>query len=162
MRVFELEVGIVSKKLCRFNRRDIADSLGAIHSLVIESKYLCRSCARSSIDKESLCKPAAIPPKECQEKSTLQASQCALLEESRMNLKQERALTEKADKPKTTSKKLKKALKQQKQYNKKLNKILKKQRQLAKKQNKVEKQLSNIASLSNKDELLVDRQVHLH
>ncbi len=51
----------MNKRLCKLNRHDITSQLGDIHQIVAAPKFLCRSCARSSSDKNTLCKPAAIP-----------------------------------------------------------------------------------------------------
>ncbi|MDC5849347.1 hypothetical protein OPW32_09055 [Vibrio europaeus] len=72
----------MAKRFCKMNRKQIAENLGDIHSLVVEPKYLCRSCARSSASKDSLCKPAAIPPQACQNKPLEQQQSCALLAEA--------------------------------------------------------------------------------
>lgn len=52
----------MAKRLCKMSRKQIAESLGDIHRLVVAPKFVCRSCARSSASKDTLCKPAAIPP----------------------------------------------------------------------------------------------------
>ncbi len=72
----------MAKRFCKMNRKQIAENLGDIHRLVVEPKYLCRSCARSSASKDSLCKPAAIPPQVCQNKPLEQQQSCALLAEA--------------------------------------------------------------------------------
>lgn len=72
----------MAKRLCKMNRKQIADSLGEIHRLVSDSKYVCRSCARSSSSKASLCKPAPIPPKSCQTQPIAEQKKCALLAEA--------------------------------------------------------------------------------
>ncbi|WCP67083.1 hypothetical protein LYZ37_14885 [Vibrio tubiashii] len=72
----------MAKRFCKMNRKQIAENLGDIHRLVVEPKYLCRSCARSSASKDSLCKPAAIPPQACQNKPLEQQQSCALLAEA--------------------------------------------------------------------------------
>ena len=101
------------KRLCKYNRSDIADRLGEIHSLVIESKFLCRFCARSSSDKESLCKPFAIPSKECQDKPISQKRRCAVLVDTLTIGKRNLASSEKSIVSKTCSKKAEKGLKKQ-------------------------------------------------
>lgn len=72
----------MAKRLCKMSRKQIADNLGEIHRLVIEPKFVCRSCARSSASKGSLCKPAAIPPQSCQSKPIEQQRACGLLAEA--------------------------------------------------------------------------------
>lgn len=64
------------------NRKQIAENLGDIHRLVIEPKFVCRSCARSSASQATLCKPAAIPPQQCQDKPVEQQRACGLLAEA--------------------------------------------------------------------------------
>lgn len=140
----------MTKRLCKYNRNDIVDNLGTIHHLVIEPKFLCRSCARSSSSKESLCKPTAIPPKECQNKPAIEKKRCALLEESLLpesasSIELEGSVVS-AQKSvsKAALKKAKKSLKKQKKYQKKLQSILKKQKQLIKKQHAIEQQFANL------------------
>ncbi len=72
----------MSKRLCKMSRKQIADNLGEIHRLVVEPKFVCRSCARSSASKGSLCKPAAIPPQVCQTAPVEQQRACGLLAEA--------------------------------------------------------------------------------
>ncbi|MGR5133314.1 hypothetical protein [Vibrio alfacsensis] len=72
----------MAKRLCKMNRKQIAESLGDIHRLVIAPKFVCRSCARSSASKDTLCKPAAIPPQKCQDKSLVEQQACGLLAEA--------------------------------------------------------------------------------
>lgn len=72
----------MAKSLCKMNRKQIAENLGEIHRLVSDSKYVCRSCARSSSVKDTLCKPAAIPPQACQNQPIAQQKSCALLAEA--------------------------------------------------------------------------------
>lgn len=69
----------MTKSLCKMTRKQIADGLGDIHRLVAEPKFVCRSCARSSLEKEYLCKPTAIPPLACQKQSLVKQSKCVLL-----------------------------------------------------------------------------------
>ncbi|NIY84609.1 hypothetical protein [Vibrio hepatarius] len=72
----------MSKRLCKMSRKQIADNLGEIHRLVVEPKFVCRSCARSSASKGALCKPAAIPPQMCQTAPVEQQRACGLLAEA--------------------------------------------------------------------------------
>ena len=58
----------MTKKMCKFNRRTIEGSLGAIYSIVAEPKFVCRSCARVAGSAENLCKPSPIPPQACRNK----------------------------------------------------------------------------------------------
>jgi hypothetical protein len=64
------------------NRKQIATNLGDIHRLVVAPKFVCRSCARSSAAKNTLCKPAAIPPQVCQAKPRHEQQACGLLAEA--------------------------------------------------------------------------------
>ncbi|WP_117235564.1 hypothetical protein [Vibrio maerlii] len=72
----------MTKRFCKLNRRDIAANLGEIHRLVSEPKFVCRSCARSSASKSSLCKPSAIPPASCQALPDKEKAACGLLAET--------------------------------------------------------------------------------
>ncbi|MGR5207065.1 MULTISPECIES: hypothetical protein [Vibrio] len=72
----------MAKRLCKMNRKQIAESLGDIHRLVVAPKFVCRSCARSSASKDTLCKPAAIPPQKCQDKLLSEQQACGLLAEA--------------------------------------------------------------------------------
>ncbi|CAM3057139.1 hypothetical protein [Vibrio mytili] len=72
----------MAKRLCKMNRKQIATNLGDIHRLVVAPKFVCRSCARSSAAKDTLCKPAAIPPQACQDKSLNEQQECGLLAEA--------------------------------------------------------------------------------
>ncbi|WP_104035430.1 hypothetical protein [Vibrio jasicida] len=72
----------MAKRLCKMSRKQIAESLGDIHRLVVAPKFVCRSCARSSASKDSLCKPAAIPPQSCQDKPIVEQQACGLLAEA--------------------------------------------------------------------------------
>jgi hypothetical protein len=72
----------MAKRLCKMSRKQIAESLGDIHRLVVAPKFVCRSCARSSSSKDTLCKPAAIPPQKCQDKPLSEQQACGLLVEA--------------------------------------------------------------------------------
>lgn len=152
----------MARRLCKLDRRDIAASLGDIYSLVTEPKYLCRSCARSSADKEVLCKPAAIPPKECQAKPLEEQQSCGLLAEALSNTTQViEPLSDKA--AKKAFKQAKKRAKQQNKYHKKLEKVLKKQQKLLKKHQKLEMQFGKVnAQLSQYDKATGASQNHMH
>lgn len=50
----------MAKRLCKLSRKQVAHSLGEIEKLVVEPKFVCRSCARASHSKQHLCKPASI------------------------------------------------------------------------------------------------------
>jgi hypothetical protein len=136
--------GRVTKRLCKLNRREIAENLGQIYSLVSESKFLCRSCARSSHDSDSLCKPAAIPPQSCLLKSDAEKKECTILAGTVVSKDKPMAVSLIVSKKEI--KKVKKRAKLQKKYIKKLEKVAKMQAKLAKKQKKVEKQLLKIPS----------------
>lgn len=153
----------MAKRLCKMNRKQIAENLGDIHRLVVEPKYVCRSCARSSSDNSSLCKPAAIPPQACQEKSIGEQQKCGLLIEAlpkpRTSPQQAQAVRRIVERVKhkaqqstslarteatavTTEpidkKAIKKAAKKQFKQQKKLIKLAKKHNKLLKKQRKLE------------------------
>ncbi|UTZ26564.1 hypothetical protein HB761_07105 [Vibrio campbellii] len=72
----------MAKRLCKMSRKQIAENLGDIHRLVVAPKFVCRSCARSSASKDTLCKPAAIPPQKCQDKPLSEQQACGLLVEA--------------------------------------------------------------------------------
>ncbi len=72
----------MAKRLCKMNRKQIATNLGDIHRLVVAPRFVCRSCARSSASKTTLCKPAAIPPQACQDKPLHEQQACGLLAEA--------------------------------------------------------------------------------
>lgn len=72
----------MARRLCKMSRKQIAESLGDIHRLVVAPKFVCRSCARSSASKNTLCKPAAIPPQKCQDKPLSEQQACGLLAEA--------------------------------------------------------------------------------
>ncbi|EMD79319.1 hypothetical protein C408_2243 [Vibrio diabolicus E0666] len=72
----------MAKRLCKMSRKQIAAELGDIHRLVVAPKFVCRSCARSSAAKDTLCKPAAIPPQKCQDKPLNEQQSCGLLAEA--------------------------------------------------------------------------------
>jgi hypothetical protein len=72
----------MAKHFCKLNCRDITEHLAEIYSLVTEPKFVCRSCARSSADQANLCKPTAIPPVDCQNKSVEEKAACGLLAET--------------------------------------------------------------------------------
>lgn len=165
------------------NRKQIAENLGDIHRLVVEPKYLCRSCARSSASKESLCKPSAIPPQACQSKPLEQQQSCALLAEALPNSQPHQPSPHKAEavrkvvdrvKEKISQQKAvpqlgqmessaigafdltnKKALKQAKKALKKHYKQQKKLLKLAKKQRKLIKKQNKLESKINLSSLTV-------
>ncbi|EKO3550952.1 hypothetical protein I2712_003922 [Vibrio fluvialis] len=109
----------MTKRLCKLNRRDITSSLGEIHRLVAQPAFMCRSCARSSADKNALCKPEALPKM----KSKGNAKLAPNVGSSRSKSAEKAAL-----------KLAKKTLKKQKKYQKKLAKVLKQQQKMMKKQ----------------------------
>ncbi|MCL9776565.1 hypothetical protein [Vibrio methylphosphonaticus] len=144
----------MAKRLCKLNRHDINANLGDIHRLVSEPKFLCRSCSRSSSDKSTLCKPAAIPPISCQAKPAKEKLKCGLLLEG---MTKEEITLEQATAPealesepnvvmmyepesidKKSLKRAKKALKKQDKMQKKLRKVIKKSQKLARKQSQLE------------------------
>lgn len=139
----------MTKRLCKLNRREIAQGLGHIFSLVSDAKYLCRSCARSSQDSSKLCRPTAIPPSSCLSKSSAEQQQCAVLVDS---LASDSSETPVELQNKVTKKELKKAKKQtkkQKKLVKKMEKIARRQNNLIKKQKKIEQQFLKFNSVCN-------------
>ncbi len=130
----------MSKYLCKFSRREIGDNLGVIHSLVSEAKYVCRSCARSSLDQSRLCKPAVIPSIPCQSKSTGQKKPCTALADTLPQSQQHQAVEQKM--AKKAQQKSDKKKKQYKKGLKKLAKISKKRNKLLKKLEKLDKEFS--------------------
>ncbi|WP_375752106.1 hypothetical protein [Vibrio sp. HN007] len=118
----------MAKRLCKLRRHDIAESLGEITSLVSESKYMCRSCARSSSEKSSLCKPLALSHQP--EPSVVPEVQAEVTDGVMLSKK--------------VLKKAKKEAKKQEKYQKKLKKVLKKQKKMVKKHQELEKEFSSI------------------
>lgn len=175
-----MTVSVGKKRLCKLNRRDISDNLGDIHRLVAEPKFLCRSCSRSSADKSTLCKPAAIPPASCQSKPLSEQQQCGVLAEA-LPTKTTPKLTKTANKaePKSATdvpmaeelsletvdkkslKRAKKALKAQKKAQKKLRKVLKKSQKLLRKQSRLEHKYQLAAATVEKQVMKVQpEQLH--
>jgi hypothetical protein len=58
----------MSKRLCKLSRNEITQSLTNIHQLVKQPLYLCRSCARSSSERQWLCNPEPLPAVEKRQK----------------------------------------------------------------------------------------------
>jgi len=112
----------MAQRLCKLNRHEIAASLTDIHRIVAQPKYLCRSCARSSSDKKTLCKPESFSVSATEQKVKTKPQQSG----------------------KSALKVAKKTLKAQKKYQKKLKKVLKKQRKLAKKQQALQMKFSEL------------------
>ncbi|ASK56715.1 hypothetical protein DLR65_07190 [Vibrio tarriae] len=107
---------VVAKRLCKLSRHEIATSLSEIERLVAEPQFLCRACARVSVDKKNLCKPQAMSlPVPVATVVALPAHESGVV-----------SLL-----PKTS-------LKKQRKFHKKLEKVLKKQRKLMKKQQLLE------------------------
>ncbi len=127
----------MAQRLCKLSRHDISASLSDIHRIVAEPKYLCRSCARSSSDKNRLCKPEAFS-----------ASTSKVKTKDKVELSSKSAL-----------KAAKKTLKAQKKYQKKLEKVLKKQRKLAKKQQALQVKFSEL-NISQPSEYSLTSQYH--
>ncbi|MBU2895814.1 hypothetical protein [Vibrio hepatarius] len=148
----------MTKSLCKLSRKQIADGLGDIHRLVSEPKFVCRSCARSSAERGSLCKPAAIPPLSCQNKPlTLQMEDKSLVvrkvvEQVKQKVQQKTSmapnnLLESFANHKEI-KNAKKALKKQYKQQKKLLKLAKKTLKLQKREAKLRADL-DLRELSN-------------
>ncbi|WP_394249532.1 hypothetical protein [Vibrio profundi] len=161
----------MAKRFCKLNRRDITEHLGEIHSLVTQPKFVCRSCARSSSDKDNLCKPAAIPPASCQSKPDSEKAACGLLAEtlpsrtdqSVVNVVDPRQELAGEVLDKQAIKQAKKSLKKQKKHAKKLAKVVKKQKKLLKKHQMLEKQFSRLNQTMDSFESVnrvVEQQVH--
>lgn len=141
----------MTKRLCKYNRVEIADNLNVIHSLVLQPKFLCRSCARSSSDKQSLCKPTAVPS--ASSHHSLSCGAHASASEGQTRLLPIEPVSFDADMPshlanglvdKLAVVKAKKSLKKQKKYHKRLKELAKKQKQLLKKQKKIKKQFAKL------------------
>ncbi|PWI32986.1 hypothetical protein DI392_11765 [Vibrio albus] len=126
----------MAKRLCKFNRHDIAANLGTIHSLVKEPRYLCRSCARTSAESSVLCKPEAIPF--ISEAANVGATADVVMA--------------KPNQTKKSLKKLKKAGKKQKKLEKQLRKATSRQA-------KIEQKLVKMQHLTGTAELLSDSDV---
>ncbi|EGA68339.1 hypothetical protein VISI1226_18736 [Vibrio sinaloensis DSM 21326] len=182
----------MAKRLCKMNRKQIAENLGEIHRLVVEPKFVCRSCARSASSSSNLCKPAAIPPQQCQDKPLEQQRSCGLLAEAlppatekyaeqkaqavRRVIDRVKQKAQQEVKPaplevpaslldvsdKKAIKKAKKALKKQFKQQKKLLKLAKKQHKLLKQQKKLEARLESVSPLIVPELLDVQSQSHMH
>ncbi|HFQ5346003.1 hypothetical protein QX226_18260 [Vibrio vulnificus] len=142
----------MTKRFCKMDRREIASQLGEIHQLVAAPKYLCRSCARASSSKSSLCKPQAIPSLKSKAKplavkaSTL-PSPTSIAENQRPQtlLTAESVSAFDINLPSLGKKQLKqakKALKKQRKYHKKLAKLAKKKVKQLQKREKLEGKLN--------------------
>jgi septal ring factor EnvC (AmiA/AmiB activator) len=107
----------MAKRLCKFNRHDIAANLGTIHSLVKQPRYLCRACARTSAESSALCKPESIP----------------VLPEAVTSGATTEVVISKAKEKKKSLKKLKKAAKKQKKLEKQLQKLTSRQAKIEQK-----------------------------
>lgn len=141
----------MAKRLCKLRRHDIADSLGEISRLVSEPQYLCRSCARSSSEKSSLCKPLAISQEVIAQEAALSTDV-----EVEPVIKEDAVILSKK-----VLKKAKKETKKQKKYQKKLQKVLKKQKKMVKKHQELEKEFSHInMALLNLNDSLSNQAIH--
>ncbi|GEA61309.1 hypothetical protein [Vibrio comitans] len=152
----------MTKKMCKFNRRTIEGSLGAIYSIVAEPKFVCRSCARVAGSGENLCKPSPIPPQACRNKIAgpilePAVDDCVLLAEAKAtntiteissaknksakkkSIKPQIEVAESAEQDATTDEGVQYQL-----SNKQLKKQLSKQRKMLKKQEKMHKKLNKI------------------
>ncbi|MBF4244784.1 hypothetical protein EA004_06980 [Vibrio anguillarum] len=143
----------MNKRLCKLNRHDITSQLGDIHQIVAAPKFLCRSCARSSSDKNTLCKPAAIP-----------SVSTKLVSEGKKQLRSgtSNGMTDKGKKAaKRSEKQNKKALKKQKKVLKKLEKVLKQQQKLLKKHPALQVKFADVNQrISSVSERSLQRQIH--
>ncbi|MDG3086805.1 hypothetical protein P7F88_12195 [Vibrio hannami] len=132
----------MAKRLCKLRRHDITESFGEITRLVSQPQYLCGSCARSSIEKSSLCKPLAISHEKTE----------------KVDFKPRE---DKAALPKNALKKAKKEAKKQKKYQKKLEKVLKKQKKMVKKHQRIEKEMAHIdLALLNSNDSPSNQAIH--
>lgn len=119
------------KRLCKLNRHDIRTSMDDIQRLVAEPNYVCSACARSSADKNHLCKPQALTARCNKGDCEVSSTSTLVLEQATLTV-------------------TKKTLKKQKKYQKKLNKVLKQQHKLMKKQQALQGKFTelNLASLN--------------
>ncbi|WP_246335959.1 hypothetical protein [Vibrio marinisediminis] len=138
-------VNCMSKRLCKWNRQDIAEQLGDIQRLVSAPQYFCRSCARAAQDKDLLCKPMSLDPirsvdllveqQDANEKAVVNASASETPSMSHAS----KMLPTQPD-----AKQAKKQAKKQKKYIKQLKKTVNKQQKLLKKQRKLELQFNKV------------------
>ncbi len=127
----------MSKRLCKLNRHDITAQLSDITRLVSAPKYICRSCARSSADKNTLCKPEALAV-------DTKLHDVSLATEIKTEPALQRVSFESAHENNVDAKHLKKQAKKQKKYAKKLSKAISKQEKLLRKQQKIEAKFSSV------------------
>ncbi|SJN58943.1 hypothetical protein VR7878_03132 [Vibrio ruber DSM 16370] len=120
----------MSKRLCKFDRREIRHTLGEIHHLVSAPKFLCLSCARSANQLSSLCKPVELPTP---------IQQVALAEKPPSQLNMMMSVWDKK-----ALKQLKKQHKDKK-ARKQIKKLIRQQKQLRKESGKIQKRLEKIA-----------------
>jgi len=136
----------MSKRLCKLNRHDISEQLGAIQRIVSAPKYLCRSCARASQDKSMLCKPMALSVAQSDvdsiEKSVIEPISSPTVIANHQS--QVMADAEKGVWNQSQLKQAKKQAKKQKKFFKKLSKTVSKQEKLLRKQRKLEAQFEQI------------------
>ncbi|USD65227.1 hypothetical protein [Vibrio sp. SCSIO 43136] len=129
----------MTKRLCKYNRRDIAAELGTIHQVVAAPKFVCHSCSRAANDKTRLCKPASLPNHSLAHAVANPQSAVRLVPTEVTEQTSKPVETIKASKGQKADKAEKKALKKQNKQLKKIKKSLKKQQKLLKKLAKVEK-----------------------
>lgn len=127
----------MSKRLCKLSRADIAQNMGMIYSIVSEAKYVCRSCARASQQKASLCKPMTIAARSSS--TPLVKAPHRTSDNSRAQLKENRSLSLSEELSKKERKRAQKETKKQLKSVKKLAKLAKKQSKLLKKIDKAER-----------------------
>ncbi|HAS61638.1 MAG TPA: hypothetical protein DCS35_03150 [Vibrio sp.] len=135
----------MSKRLCKWNRQEIADQLDDIQRLVSAPQYFCRSCARASQDKGLLCKPMSlaslksvdlsVEAQDADEKVVVNAS----ASETQLMSHESKMLPTQPD-----VKQAKKQAKKQKKHIKQLKKTVNKQQKLLKKQRKLELQFNKV------------------
>ncbi|WP_157372041.1 hypothetical protein [Vibrio sp. MEBiC08052] len=119
----------MSKRLCKFDRREIRHTLGDIHHLVSAPKFLCLSCARSANQRFSLCKPVELTTSH----QSITSEKLPLRLNMMMPMWDKKALKQfkKQHKDKKARKQIKKLIRQQKQLRKESGKIQKRLEKIA-------------------------------
>lgn len=127
----------MSKTLCKWPRKEIADSFDELCQVVARPAFVCRSCARSASAASFLCKPMPLEtdgplPREC------------VLEAADRDAHSDNVGVRIVEPVEPAIKQTKKALKRQKKANKKLAKLAKQQKKWAKKQKKLERSFQKL------------------
>jgi hypothetical protein len=175
----------MAKRLCKLRRHDISRELTSIHKLVAEPKFLCRSCARASADKNSLCKPAPLTQTVDVVKQPLLNAMLTRPSEKKLPQAEKRTPVVSApvihtpatntaplaaadsdlsrlDVSKKQLKLAKKALKVQKKQLKKLSKALKKKIKAKKQVRKLQKQLTKLDAVALPVGYAVEKRPSVH